>query len=104
MADLSSTHYTKSDNSLIRIDIMANGHLHNALANLMWRDPTRVGEIEAMTAEVVKRAKAEDYAAMTTPELAVRAQQMLASPWLPALQAEGLMTRIHEMLSERGLK
>lgn len=83
------------------IEDMANGYLHAALAKLMRGDPTRVDEIEEMTRVAVKRAEAENYQAMTTPNLLIRREQMRASPWVASLELP--LAMVAAILIERGV-
>lgn len=97
--------YTDKDGRAHAIADMPNGYLHSALAKLMrlyGTSAVRAEEIESMTVEAVKRAIAEDYAAMPSPNLVVRREQMRASPWVARLEAP--LAALQAVLDERGVR
>jgi hypothetical protein len=85
------TTYRSSDGREHVISDMANGHLHNALARLVDGDEARGSadyrreEREALLAEVVRRAEAEDVTLLSDDELVARYRRYDQAPWKGAL-------------------
>jgi hypothetical protein len=84
------TTYRSSDGREHVISDMANGHLHNALARLFddargRGEDYRREEREALLAEVVRRAEAEDVTLLSDDDLVARYRRYDQAPWKGAL-------------------